>query len=114
VVLKRLLRRGRLDFIARCDRACRLTGWAKLPKAPRARKAAKTRRRAVTVPTANKRVRIKIKVTKKSRRALVRRMRRKGKVSVRTYLAVSATGAKSRTLSRRVTIRRRPAARRPR
>ena len=36
VVLRRLLRRGRLDFIARCDRACRLTGWAKLPNAPRA------------------------------------------------------------------------------
>ena len=114
VVLKRLLRRGRLDFIARCDRACRLTGWAKLPKAPRARKAAKTRRRAVTVRTANKRVRIKIKVTKKNRRALVRRMRRNGRVAVRTYLTVSATGAKSRTLSRRVTIRRRQAARRAR
>lgn len=78
------------------------------------RKAAKTRRRAVTVPTANKRVRIKIKFTKKNRRALVRRMRRKGKVSVRTYLTVRATGAKSRTLSGRVTIRRRPAARRAR
>jgi hypothetical protein len=59
-------------------------------------------------------VRIKIKVTKKNRRALVRRMRRNGRVAVRTYLTVSATGAKSRTLSRRVSIRRRQAGRRAR
>jgi hypothetical protein len=59
-------------------------------------------------------VRIEIKVTKKNRRGLVGRMRRKDKGSVRTYLTVSATGAKSLTLSRRVTVRRRPAARRAR
>jgi hypothetical protein len=93
------------------------TGSPAGPSCPR-RPARVRRRRPAAArspsPPAKKRVRIKIKVTKKSRRALVRRMRRKGKVSVRTYLAVSATGAKSRTLSRRVTIRRRPAARRPR
>ncbi len=114
VVLKRLLRRGRLDFVARCNRPCRLTGWAKLPKAARAKKATKTRRRAVTVRTANKRVRIKIKVAKRSRRALVSRVRRNGKATLRAYLTVSASGAKSRTLSRRVTVRRRPATRRAR
>ena len=32
VVLKRLLKRGRLDFVARCNKPCRLVGWAKLPK----------------------------------------------------------------------------------
>ena len=50
VVLKRLLKRGRLDFVARCNRPCRLVGWAKLPKRPRAKKASLTRRRAVTIP----------------------------------------------------------------
>ena len=111
VVLKRLLKRGRLDFVARCNKPCRLVGWAKLPKRPRAKKASLTRRRAVTIPRANKRVRIKVKLTKRSRRAVVRRVRRSGKVALRTYLRVSATGTKSRTLSRRVTVRRRPAAR---
>jgi hypothetical protein len=114
VVLKRLLRRGRLDVVARCDKPCRLIGWAKLPKRPRAKKATVTRRRGVTIRRANKRVRIKIKLTKRSRRALVRHVRRKGKARLRTYLRVSASGTTSRTLSRRVTVRRKPAARRPR
>ena len=114
VVLKRLLKRGRLDFVARCNRPCRLVGWAKLPKRPRAKKASLTRRRAVTIPRANKRVRIKIKLTKRNRRAVVRRVRSKGKVTLRTYIRVSATGSRTRTLSRRVTVRRRPAARRAR
>jgi hypothetical protein len=100
--------------VARCDKPCRLIGWAKLPKRPRAKKATVTRRRGVTIRRANKRVRIKIKLTKRSRRALVRHVRRKGKARLRTYLRVSASGTTSRTLSRRVTVRRKPAARRPR
>ena len=114
VVLKRLLKRGRLDFVARCNKPCRLVGWTKLPKPRRAKKASRTQRRGVTVPKANKRVRIKIKLAKRSRRAIVRRVRRTGRARLRTYLTVSATGTKSRTLSRRVTIRRRSEAHRAR
>ena len=114
VVLKRLLRRGRLDFVARCNKPCRLVGWTTLPKPRRAKMASKTRRRGVTIQKANKRVRIKIKLSKRSRRAIVRRVRRTGKARLRTYLTVSATGTKSRTLTRRVVIKRRRAARKAR
>ena len=106
VTKRRLVRRRRIDIVARCDRACRLTAWAKLPKPNRrAKRAPRTRKRTVTV-AARKRVRIKLKVTRKQRRVIIRKMRRTRRPVLRVYVRARATATgDSKTFSRRHALR---------
>jgi hypothetical protein len=106
VTKRRLVRRRRIDIVARCDRACRLTAWAKLPKPNRrVKRAPRTRKRTVTV-AARKRVRIKLKVTRKQRRAIIRKMRRTRRPALRVYVRARATATgDSKTFSRRHALR---------
>ena len=107
VITKKLLKRGVLDVMTTCDKACRVSAYAQLPKAKRARKAAKTRKRTVTLTVPNKAARIRLKLSKKSKRALVKTLRRKRRVVLRVNLTVSAaSGGPSKAISRKAVVKR--------
>lgn len=98
VVKKRLLRRRRIDVVARCSSACTLTAWGMRPR---------TRRRTVRVAVARKRVRIKLKVPKRAARSVAVRVRRRGRALVRVRLRVTGATGGTRTYTKKVRISRR-------
>ena len=49
VVSKQLVKKGLLDVMASCDRACTVSAWAQMPKASGARKGLKTSRKTATL-----------------------------------------------------------------
>ena len=107
IVKKKLLKRGVLDVLTTCNIACRVSAYAQLPKAKRARKAAKTRKRTATLTVPNKAARIRLKLSKKNKRALVKALRKKRRVVVRVNLGVSAaSGGPSKAISRKVVVKR--------
>jgi hypothetical protein len=107
VVSKRVLTRGVLDVMARCDRACRASAWAKLPKARGARSALTTRRRTVTITVPGKAARIRLKLSKKMKRQLQKMLRRRNKVAMRVTLSVvAASGGPAKTYSKKVVVKR--------
>jgi len=107
VLSKKLLKRGFLDVMATCDIACRVSAYAKLPKAKRAKKAARTRSRTATLTTPKKAARIRLKVKKKARRRLAKTLRRKKRVVLRVVVRVSsAGGGPSTTYTRKASVKR--------
>ena len=107
VITKKLLKRGVLDVMTTCDKACRVSAYAQLPKVKRARKAAKTRKRTAMLTIPNKAARIRLKLSKKSKRAIVKTLRRKRRVVLRVNLTVSAaSGGPSKAISRKAVVKR--------
>jgi spore coat-associated protein N len=110
---RRLLTRGVLDVIVRCDRACRATSWAQLPRLKRTRKL-RTRRRAITIADASRAGRIRLKITRRTRLALRAKIARSRRISLRVKVQARAADSSVSTLSRKVTIRRKKIAARRR
>ena len=104
---KKLLKKGILDVMATCNIACRVSAYAKLPKAKGARKAMKTRRRTATLTTPNKAARIRLKLGKKAKRQLRKALTKKKRVVLKVVVGVSsASGGPSTTYRRKASVRR--------
>ena len=80
---KKVLKRGVLDVMATCDRACTVSAFAQLPKAKGSRKIVRTARRTATLTVPGKAARIRLKLSRKSKRQLQRALRKKRKVVLR-------------------------------
>lgn len=107
VVSKKLVKRGVLDVMATCDRACTVSAWAQLPKAKGARTGLKTSRRTATLTIPGKSARIRLKLSKKSKRQLKKMLRRKKKVALSVTLSVgAATGGPAKIYSKKVVVKR--------
>jgi hypothetical protein len=107
VVSKKVLKRGVLDVMATCDRACRVSAWARLPKPRGARRRLATSRRTATLTIPGKAARIRLKLRRKSKRQLHKMLRRKRKVALRVTLSVrAASGGPAKTYSKKVVVKR--------
>jgi hypothetical protein len=107
VVSKQVLKRGVLDVMATCDRACNVSAYAVLPKVKGARTAVKTRAKTATLPTAGKVARIRLKLSKKSKTQLKKALRRKKKVALSVIATVrAASGGPSRAYTKKVVVKR--------
>ena len=85
---RKLLKRGWLDVRARCNRGCTLIITAKAPKKTRV----KIRKKVVTLPLPNKTARIRLKLNRKSRRALQRALHRRKRVVIQVQVKLVAAG----------------------
>jgi spore coat-associated protein N len=85
---RKLLKRGWLDVRARCNRGCTLIITAKAPKKTRI----KIRQRIATLPLPNKTARIRLKLNRKSRRALQRALRHRKRVVIQVQVKLVAAG----------------------
>jgi len=104
---KKLLRRGFLDVMTSCDIACRVSAYAQLPKPKRARKAAKTRRRSATLGVPDKTARIRLKVSRKVKRRLLKVLTKRKRVVLTVKVGVrAASGGPSKTYTRKLKVRR--------
>jgi hypothetical protein len=107
VVSKKVLKKGILDVMGTCDRACTVTAYAQLPKAKRARKSAVTRRKVSTLPAPNKVARIRLKLSKKNKKQLKKALRKKKKVAMTGRLSVAAaSGGPQKAYSKKVVVKR--------
>jgi hypothetical protein len=107
VVSKQLVKKGLLDVIAKCDRACTVSAWAQMPKARGARKGLKTSRGTATLTIPGKAARIRLKLSKKSKRQLQAVLRRKKKVALTVTLSVgAANGGTSKDYTKKVVVKR--------
>ncbi len=107
VVSKLLLKKGLLDVMATCDRACTVSAWAQLPKARGARKGLKTSRKTATLTIPGKAARIRLKLSKKSKRQLQAVLRKKKKVALTVTLSVApANGGTPKTYTKKVVVKR--------
>jgi spore coat-associated protein N len=105
---RRLLKRGWLDVKAQCNRGCTLYVRAKAPKKTRV----KVRQRIVTLSLPQRTARIRLKLNRKSRRALARALHDRKRVVLKVEVKMVATGwGRIGIYKRNVTIRR-PARRR--
>jgi hypothetical protein len=105
LVTRRLLKRGVLDVYVRCDRPCRASSWAQLPSRKRGKKLF-TRPKSVRLAAAGKRGRIRIRVSRRSRAAINKRIRRTRRLPVRVYVRATDGAGNTRTVSKKFTIRR--------
>jgi hypothetical protein len=93
--------------MATCDRACTVSAWAQMPKARGARKGLKTTRRTATLTIPGKAARIRLKLSKKSKRQLLAVLRRKKKVALTVTLSVrAATGGTPKNYTKKVVVKR--------
>ena len=108
VVSKKVLKKGILDVMGTCDRACTVTAYAQLPKAKkRARKRPVTRRKVTTLPAPNKVARIRLKLSKKNKNQLKKALRKKKKVALTMRLSVAAaSGGPQTAYSKKVVVKR--------
>ena len=107
VVSKKVLKKGILDVMGTCDRACTVTAYAQLPKAKRKRKRAVTRRKVTTLPAPNKVARIRLKLSKKNKKQLKKALRKKKKVALTVRLSVAAaSGGAQKAYSKKVVVKR--------
>lgn len=107
VVSKKVLKKGVLDVIASCDRACTVMAYAQLPKPKHARKSAMTRRKTTTFTTPNKFARIRLKLSKENKRLLTKALRKKKEVAVTVRLSVgAASGGPLKAYSKTVVVKR--------
>jgi hypothetical protein len=104
---KKLLTRGFLDVMTTCDVACRVSAYAQLPKAKRAKKAAKTKSRSATLTTPSKPARIRLKIGKKAKRQLLKTLKKKRRVALKVTLGVSpASGGPVQAYTRKASVKR--------
>ena len=103
-----MLKKGILDVMATCDRACTVMAYAQLPKAKkRARKFPMTRRKTTTLPAPNKVARIRLKLSKKNKKQLKKALRKKKKVTMTLRLSVgAASGGATKAYSKKVVVKR--------
>jgi hypothetical protein len=107
VVSKQLVKKGLLDVMATCDRACTVSAWAQMPKASGARKGLKTSRKTTTLTIPGKAARIRLKLSKKSKRQLRAVLRKKKKVALTVTLSVTATnGGTPKNYTKKVVVKR--------
>jgi hypothetical protein len=107
VVSKRLVKKGLLDVMASCDRACTVSAWAQMPKVRGARKGLKTSRKTTTLTIPGKAARIRLKLSKKSKRQLQAVLRKKKKVALTVTLSVAAAnGGTPKTYTKKVVVKR--------
>lgn len=107
VVSKKLVKRGVLDVMPTCDRACTATAQAKMRRARGARRGLKTSRRTATLTIPGRAARIRLKLSRKSKRQLQRVLRTKKKVALSVTLNVgAATGGPVKTYSKKVVVKR--------
>ena len=107
VVSKKVLKKGILDVMATCDRACTVIAYAQLPKAKRAGKSVTTRRKTTTLPAPNKVARIRLKLSKKNKKQLQKALRKKKKVAMTLRLSVAAAGGgPTKPYSKKVVVKR--------
>ena len=107
VVSKKLLKKGVLDVMASCDRACTVMAYAQLPKTTRGSKSTVTGRKTATFTTPNKLARIRLKLSKRNRRNLAKALRRKKKVVLTVKLSVgAASGGPKKAYSKKVVVKR--------
>jgi hypothetical protein len=107
VISKRTVKRGWLDVMVSCDRACYLTAWAQLPKVRRAGKPVKIRFKSAMLTMPGKVGRIRLKLNRPGERALLRALGKKKKVGVRVSLRVVSVGrSATATYTKTVVIKR--------
>ena len=85
---RRLLKRGWLDVLARCNRGCFLYVTAKAPKKTRI----KIRTRVATLPLPGETARIRLKLDRKNRTALQRALRGRKRVVFQVRVKLVAAG----------------------
>lgn len=103
VVSKKLLKRGWLDVIAACDRGCSITAWAQLAKGKRV----KARHKSTTLTMPDKAGRIRLKLSRRSKRALQGMLRKRPRVVLRVTVRVVAGGWGDTTVyTKKVTVKR--------
>lgn len=107
VVSKRLVKRGWLDVIASCDRGCYMTAWARLRKAKHGGKGVTIRHKSAMLTTPGKAGRIRLKLSRRSKRALRGMLRKKPRVVFRVTLRVAAAGwGNTKVYTKTVTVKR--------
>jgi spore coat-associated protein N len=107
VVSKQVLKKGVLDVMASCDRACTVMTYAQLPKVAGSGKVVTTRRKTATLTTPNKVARIRLKLSRKSKKQLVKALRTKKKVALSVRLSVANPGSSTTTsYSKKVVVKR--------
>lgn len=107
VVSKQVLNKGVLDVMASCDRACTVLASAQLPKLKGSSKVVTTRRITATLTTPDKVARIRLKLSKKSKKQLVKLLRTKRKVALSVRLSVAAAGSSTtKAYSKKVVVKR--------
>jgi hypothetical protein len=104
---KKVLKRGVLDVMATCDRACTVSAFAQLPKVRGSRRVVRTARRTATLTVPGKAARIRLKLSRKSRRLLQRALRGKKRVVMRVTANVGAAGGGPvKAYSKKVVVKR--------
>ena len=107
VVSKTVLKKGVLDVMASCDRACTVLAYAQLPKVKGSSKPVTTRRKTATLTIPNKVARIRLKLSKENKKQLVKALREKKKVALSVRLTVGAAGSTTTTAySKKVVVKR--------
>jgi hypothetical protein len=104
----KLLKRGWLDVLARCNRGCTLIIAAKAPKKTRIM----IRERIATLPLPGKTARIRLKLNRKSRRALQSALRRRKRVVIQVQVKLVAAGWDEVIASKKTVAVKRPKRRR--
>jgi spore coat-associated protein N len=85
---KKLLKRGWLDVMVSCNRACGVKASAQSLRPPHGRKAVKLSRRRAALTLPAKVARIRLKLTARARRQLHAALRTRRRVSIRVSLSV--------------------------
>jgi len=112
VVSKTVLKKGVLDVMASCDRACTVLAYAQLPKVKGSSKPVTTRRKTATLTIPNKVARIRLKLSKENKKQLVKALRKKKKVALSVRLTVGAAGSTTTTAYSKKVVVKRPKKRR--
>jgi hypothetical protein len=100
---RRLLSRGWLDVVARCNRGCSLIVSATAPKKTHV----KIRQRVATLPLPNKAARIRLKLTRANRTKLARALRKNPRLVLRVKVKLVAAGSGETTAhGKKVTVKR--------
>ena len=94
---RRLVKRGWLDVRARCNRGCTLDVRAKAPRRSRV----KFRTRVVTLPLPGRTARIRLKLNRRSRRALTRYLHSHRRLPVKVNVRLIAAGTGTTTSHRK-------------
>jgi spore coat-associated protein N len=104
---KKLLKRGWLDVLVSCNRACGVVASAQSLKPPRGRRPVKLSRRRAALTLPAKVARIRLKLTTRARRQLHTALRTRGRVSIRVSLSVVPVAwTKTLHYSKKVVVKR--------
>ena len=99
---KKALKSGRIDVTVKCGEPCKVRSYAQLRK----RKAMKTRRKSALVRVANKKVKIKLKLSKKGKANLAKTLSRKGKDYIVIYVRATDPRGGVVSLKKQVRVKR--------